>query len=165
MTPYYQDSAVTIFCGDCREIVPTLGRFGLLLTDPPYGISNHIYRSSLPNTKGIVNSDSIEGDEDVSLAAWCMDQVGDSAAIIWGANYWPELLPHKGRWLCWDKRITEHADKMLGSAFELAWMNKTSGFDMMLRCLHGGVVNANGGKRTIAKPKSTPKITFFIGTS
>jgi len=36
--PYYQDSAVTIFCGDCREIVPTLGRFDLLLTDPPYGL-------------------------------------------------------------------------------------------------------------------------------
>jgi len=36
--PYYQDSAVTIFCGDCREIVPTLGRFDLLLTDPPYGV-------------------------------------------------------------------------------------------------------------------------------
>ena len=38
MKPYYQDEAVTIYCGDCREIVPTLGRFDLLLTDPPYGI-------------------------------------------------------------------------------------------------------------------------------
>jgi adenine-specific DNA-methyltransferase len=35
--PYYQDSAVTIYHGDCREIVPTLGQFDLLLTDPPYG--------------------------------------------------------------------------------------------------------------------------------
>jgi len=31
--PYYQDSAVTIYHGDCREIVPQLGRFDLLLTD------------------------------------------------------------------------------------------------------------------------------------
>ena len=38
MTPYYQDSAVTIYHGDCREIVPTLGQFDLLLTDPPYGV-------------------------------------------------------------------------------------------------------------------------------
>jgi site-specific DNA-methyltransferase (adenine-specific) len=37
MKPYYEDSAVTIYHGDCREIVPTLGRFDLLLTDPPYG--------------------------------------------------------------------------------------------------------------------------------
>jgi site-specific DNA-methyltransferase (adenine-specific) len=34
--PYYQDSAVTIYHGDCREIVPQLGRFDLCLTDPPY---------------------------------------------------------------------------------------------------------------------------------
>jgi len=41
--PYYEDSAVTIYHGDCREIVPTLGRFDLLLTDPPYGVGlgNH----------------------------------------------------------------------------------------------------------------------------
>jgi adenine-specific DNA-methyltransferase len=37
VTPYFQDDAVTIYHGDCREIVPTLGRFDLLLTDPPYG--------------------------------------------------------------------------------------------------------------------------------
>jgi len=36
MTPYYQDDYVTLYHGDCREIVPTLGTFDLLLTDPPY---------------------------------------------------------------------------------------------------------------------------------
>ena len=43
--PYYQDDAVTIFCGDCREIVPTLGRFDLLLTDPPYGVGKDSWDS------------------------------------------------------------------------------------------------------------------------
>ena len=33
MKPYYQDDYVTLYHGDCREIVPTLGKFDLLLTD------------------------------------------------------------------------------------------------------------------------------------
>lgn len=39
MKPYYQDSAVTIYHGDCREILPSIGQFTLGLTDPPYGIN------------------------------------------------------------------------------------------------------------------------------
>ena len=36
MTPYYADEAVTLWHGDCREIMPTLGSFDCILTDPPY---------------------------------------------------------------------------------------------------------------------------------
>jgi DNA modification methylase len=39
MKPYYQDSAVVIYHGDCREILPQLPRADLVLTDPPYGIA------------------------------------------------------------------------------------------------------------------------------
>lgn len=35
--PYYQDQWTTIYCGDAREILPRLGRVGLILMDPPYG--------------------------------------------------------------------------------------------------------------------------------
>ena len=164
MTPYYQDAAVTIYHGDCREIVPTLGRFDLLLTDPPYGINNHDFRSSLPDSKGTVNSDSIEGDGDTNLARWLLTEIDVADfSVVWGANNFPELLPHKGRWLCWDKRLTEQADKMLGSAFELAWTSKKSGFDKMFRCLHGGVVNANGGKRVHPTEKPITLMSWCIG--
>lgn len=36
MTPYYQDSACTIWHGDCREILPELGEVDFVLTDPPW---------------------------------------------------------------------------------------------------------------------------------
>jgi DNA modification methylase len=36
--PYYSDSSVTIYHGDCREILPLLPKVGLVLTDPPYAI-------------------------------------------------------------------------------------------------------------------------------
>ena len=36
--PYYRDDSVTIYNMDCRKVLPWLGKFDLLLTDPPYGI-------------------------------------------------------------------------------------------------------------------------------
>jgi site-specific DNA-methyltransferase (adenine-specific) len=36
--PYYFQDGITIYHGDCREILPTLDPVDLVLTDPPYGI-------------------------------------------------------------------------------------------------------------------------------
>ena len=36
--PYYQDGSVTIYHGDCREIIPELPKVDLIVTDPPYGM-------------------------------------------------------------------------------------------------------------------------------
>lgn len=41
MTPYYQDSAVTIYHGDCLEILPQIETADLVLTDPPYEVEAH----------------------------------------------------------------------------------------------------------------------------
>ncbi len=94
MKPYYQDSAVTIYHGDCREIVPTLGRFDLLLTDPPYGLKltggtcgkrfNGEYR----------NWDN----ETVDLTPFIE---AAETSIIWGANHYA-MPPCRG-FLVWDK--------------------------------------------------------------
>jgi site-specific DNA-methyltransferase (adenine-specific) len=40
LKPYYQDSAVTIYHGDCREILLELPEIDMVLTDPPYGLEN-----------------------------------------------------------------------------------------------------------------------------
>lgn len=39
--PYYHDeeAGITIYHGDCREILPHLPKVDLVLTDPPYGIT------------------------------------------------------------------------------------------------------------------------------
>ena len=34
-SPYYQDDAVTIYHGDCHEVLPEVGEVGLVLADPP----------------------------------------------------------------------------------------------------------------------------------
>jgi site-specific DNA-methyltransferase (adenine-specific) len=37
VTPYYEDEAVSIFLGDCREIVSSLPVPDVTIADPPYG--------------------------------------------------------------------------------------------------------------------------------
>jgi site-specific DNA-methyltransferase (adenine-specific) len=46
MKPYFQDNAVTIYHGDCREILPQLPKVDLVLTDPPYESQHQEYGSS-----------------------------------------------------------------------------------------------------------------------
>lgn len=41
MRPYYQDSAVTLYHGDCREVLPTLDPVDHVITDPPYSDDTH----------------------------------------------------------------------------------------------------------------------------
>lgn len=39
--PYYRDAFVTLYCGDCREILPQLERVEHVITDPPYSAKVH----------------------------------------------------------------------------------------------------------------------------
>lgn len=55
MKPYYQDDAVTIYHGDCREILPTLPKVDLVLTDPPW-ITSEKKSSLAMNGKGIAKT-------------------------------------------------------------------------------------------------------------
>jgi len=38
MTPYYEQDGITIYHGDCREVLRSLPAVDLVLTDPPYGM-------------------------------------------------------------------------------------------------------------------------------
>jgi site-specific DNA-methyltransferase (adenine-specific) len=39
--PYYSHAGITIYHGDCREILPTLSPVDCVLTDPPYAAETH----------------------------------------------------------------------------------------------------------------------------
>ena len=73
MKPYHEEDAVTIYHGDCRQIVPMLGRFDMLLTDPPYGVN---FKGKVTkHTKasgGYISGDSEIGPE---IVAMCLEKV------------------------------------------------------------------------------------------
>lgn len=43
MKPYYSDSSVTLYHGDCRDVLPLLDTVDAVITDPPY--SEHTHKS------------------------------------------------------------------------------------------------------------------------
>jgi site-specific DNA-methyltransferase (adenine-specific) len=134
LNPYYEHGGVSIYHGDCRDILPSIGRVDLLLTDPPYGISLNTdnsrfsggtSRSAARRGGGVgpsggkpVANDS-ESFDPSSLLAY-----GDNQ-VIWGWNNYPDKLP-RGACLVWLKRYDEAFGTFLSDA-EIAWMSKGHG--------------------------------------
>ena len=113
MKPYFQDDWVTLWHGDCREIAPTLGRFDLCLTDPPFGLGTKL-------SGGTWGKKFLGAHEDWDAKAPCLDfliHVCDHA-VIWGGNYFK--LPVSRGWLAWIKR--DAVPTM--SNLELAWTSE-----------------------------------------
>lgn len=122
MQPYYQKDGITIYHGDCREILPSIDRVDLLLTDPPYGIgADKNLRANKQHGKAACPSrDYGVGDWDNSAPpVGVLQSAIDTAthAIVWGGNYFG--LPASQCWLVWDKEngSNGYAD------CELAWTN------------------------------------------
>ena len=144
MTPYYyEENGITIYNGDCLEIMKQFEdkSFDLVLTDPPYGIGYKGENRPNETKRDVIENDNREINYKSLIIE--LERLGKDV-IIWGANNFSRDLPHNGRWICWDKRLSEKADRMLGSPFELAWSNRETGYYKMYRILHGGAVNADG---------------------
>jgi len=109
--PYYQQSGVTIYHGDCRDVMDEweglrTHSFDLVLTDPPYGIY------ACGGKWG--RKSQLSWDRDPVTYITQVRALGREA-IIWGGNYY--VLPPSRGWLVWRKpdRVPSAAD------VELAW--------------------------------------------
>ena len=100
-----------LWLGDCREILPTLGKVDAVVTDPPYGIGFAAQPTKWQRRAGQQAEAWDDAIADIDLTAFGADQ------IIWGGNYY-SLPPARG-WLSWFK---PDAPPSMGH-FELAWTN------------------------------------------
>ena len=82
--PYYQDEAVTLFCGDCRVIAAWL-EADVLVMDPPYGRGWDQGWKASERQRGVPRPhNTITGDEDTSLRDWALATWGDRLGVVFG---------------------------------------------------------------------------------
>ena len=111
---------------DCMECMKTLpdNAFDLAIVDPPYGIGmdgGKIGNSTFSKK---------EWDKEIPRDDYFLE-LGrvSSNQIIWGGNYFTDLLPPTKSWVYWDKR---HKDMIVPKTYadgELAWTS----FDVPVR--------------------------------
>jgi len=107
MKPYYQDGSVTIYHGDCREIMPTIKGVDLVLTDPPYGKVKGDFDHEWTNRPAML--------EDCKV--WLDGMVGTmkpNATLYWFA--WPSLAG----------RIEHLISERLNPLAHIVWKKPTS---------------------------------------
>lgn len=123
--PYYAEGGIIIINSDCREILPHLEPVDLVLTDPPYGIGM---------SEGFEGFEGFGGfGEPIARRQypdqWDNARPGETtfleilskckSAIVFGGNYFADVLPRSSHWLVWDKMQTMPTF----SDCELAWTN------------------------------------------
>jgi len=116
-----------LILGDCLDVLPMLGTFDAVVTDPPYGIGESSKNVQSRQRKAGGNSKALADQKDYGDFAWDNQPASpehiaamlacSKSQIIFGGNYF-ELAP-TSCWLVWDKQNGENdfAD------CELAWTN------------------------------------------
>jgi DNA modification methylase len=159
--PYYDRDGITIYHADCRQILPMLGRFDLLMADPPYGIG--AAKESFYGTKKRKNSAAPPRDyghaawDDGKVEEWVMFLARSlcEKQVIWGGNYY-DLPPCKGP-LVWDKENG-------GTAFadgEMAWNNLGTALRIKRHRWHG-MIRKGGENRHHPTQKPLEVIQWAI---
>jgi site-specific DNA-methyltransferase (adenine-specific) len=138
-----------LYRGDCREILPTLGKVDAVVTDPPYGIS-YVHGAEKRRHASLHNGKPIVGD----------DRPFDPApflafpAVLFGANHFAARLPAGGRWLVWDKRDGVGFNDQ--SDIEIAWCSGERRADRIFSHLWSGFSKASERGERRAHPTQKP---------
>ncbi len=137
---------VEVHLGDCRDILPTLGRVDAVVTDPPYGIAKNMQGGTWGASNKIKKMQ--EWDQNAQQE-WVDDIIKlNVPAIIWGGNYF--ITPSSRCWLVWKKPyFPTMAD------CELAWTN----FDANARVWEG---NRTDGQKEHPTQKPVSLIQWCI---
>ncbi len=146
MKPYFEEAGITIFHGDCREV---LGMYsGFIVTDPPYGIDHPTdYRARGRGALAeCADYPRVAGDAEPFEPSFLLDR----PCVLFGANYFADRLPPSSGWLVWDKMRPHGLDQ---ATAELAWSNFVKGV-RVFRYLWNGMIR--DGNEALEHPTQKP---------
>jgi hypothetical protein len=112
---YYEHAGITIYHGDCREILPSI-HADVVVTDPPYGLGDR-WSGGTWFTRGVYEKDKCAWDVEPPAATVTAIVALGLPTVLWGGNYF--ALPPSRCWLVWHKN---NAVPTMADA-ELAWTN------------------------------------------
>ncbi|MGE0652013.1 MAG: site-specific DNA-methyltransferase [Alphaproteobacteria bacterium] len=139
----------TLILGDCRDVLPTLGRFDALVTDPPYGIGKR-WGGTMAGKNGssrLWSKDAASWDaEPIDAGTISAVLAAAPTQIVWGGNYY--ALGAARGWLVWDK-----IQKFSGADAELAYTN----LDIPVRVFRMSRIEAYGSNAPLKKEHPTEK--------
>mgnify|MGYP001566311637 CR=1 FL=1 len=162
MTPYYEHGGITIYHGDCREILPSLPKVDLVLTDPPYGIRHNFEGHGGGGAHNRRNLIRLIGD-DILFDPRFLLKIGKEQ-IIFGADHFHSLLPSTGSWIAWDKLDgMESWDTF--SDVEFAWhscQHRARIFRMKWKGIACVKAGENGGRREHPTQKPMALISWCV---
>ncbi len=164
---------VTIYLGDCREIIPKLKGVDAVVSDPPYGIN---YQRGTGGRSGqLANDVPVFGDDEpfdpTHLMPLAEIKGGGVAGcgcpvVLWGANYYADKLP-PGMWLCWDKACGVGPHSSFSDA-EFAWTNRKTPrsifHHLWLGLIRAGTGNPSKMKRTHPSQKPVELMAWCMQT-
>jgi DNA modification methylase len=127
----------TLHNGDCLEYMKSLqpASVSAIVTDPPYGIA--INKSNRLSVSRGFGSETWDAERNAEAVKMISDKF-KMPVIIWGGNYYADILPATRGWLAWDK-LNDGRDF---GELELAWTN----IDTVIRRYKKFPVKMDGGK-------------------
>ena len=98
--PFWGDELVTLYHGDCREIMATLEGVDAVICDPPYGIS---HRASGARGKASWHGKGIANDETTEARDAVWAHYADKPRAMFGVSWMMPPPPDVRMTLIWDK--------------------------------------------------------------
>tara|TARA_Y100000592_G_scaffold101179_1_gene186434 strand:+ start:2872 stop:3540 length:669 start_codon:yes stop_codon:yes gene_type:complete len=130
-----KEPKINLYNQDCMEALKEFEDdfFELAIVDPPYGIHNRLTTTdTVPNKSNQFALRYMEKNWDKSRPTkeyFSELRRVSKNQIIWGGNYFADLLPPSRGWICWDKM----QDKFTCVNNELAWTSFDIGMKMFRR--------------------------------